>query len=409
MSVNMKPSPGKGGLLSVDDALAQLLAGVRPVSEVEVVPTLDAIGRVLAAGQQSTMNVPSMDNSAMDGYAVRSSDVPAPGTRLKVSQRIPAGSVGQALAIGTAARIFTGAPIPEGADAIVIQEDCTVDGDDVIVNVAAKQDEWVRTVGLDIPAGVNFLPAGIRLKPQQVGLAASVGIASLPVYRRIRVGLVYPGDELAMPGEKLKPGSIYNSNRFTLYGLTQALGCDVNDYGIVPDRLEAMRDVLRRAAGECDIVVTNGGVSVGEADFVKPAVEAEGELLMWRIAMKPGRPLAYGRVGKAAFIGLPGNPVSSFVTFLLFVRPFVMRTQGIAEVTPRSLRVRADFDWLQPDVRREFLRCRWNANGGLDLYRTQDSAVLSSTAWADGLVDNPAKGVIHKGDLVSFVPYSELT
>lgn len=409
MSVNMKPSPGKGGLLSVDDALAQLLAGVRPVSEVEVVPTLDAIGRVLAAGQQSTMNVPSMDNSAMDGYAVRSSDVPAPGTRLKVSQRIPAGSVGQALAIGTAARIFTGAPIPEGADAIVIQEDCTVDGDDVIVNVAAKQDEWVRTVGLDIPAGVNFLPAGIRLKPQQVGLAASVGIASLPVYRRIRVGLVYPGDELAMPGEKLKPGSIYNSNRFTLYGLTQALGCDVNDYGIVPDSLEAMRDVLRRAAGECDIVVTNGGVSVGEADFVKPAVEAEGELLMWRIAMKPGRPLAYGRVGKAAFIGLPGNPVSSFVTFLLFVRPFVMRTQGIAEVTPRSLRVRADFDWLQPDVRREFLRCRWNANGGLDLYRTQDSAVLSSTAWADGLVDNPAKGVIHKGDLVSFVPYSELT
>jgi len=405
----MKPSPGKGGLLSVDDALAQLLAGVRPVSEVEVVPTLDAIGRVLAAGQQSTMNVPSMDNSAMDGYAVRSSDVPAPGTRLKVSQRIPAGSVGQALAIGTAARIFTGAPIPEGADAIVIQEDCTVDGDDVIVNVAAKQDEWVRTVGLDIPAGVNFLPAGIRLKPQQVGLAASVGISSLPVYRRIRVGLVYPGDELAMPGEKLKPGSIYNSNRFTLYGLTKALGCDVNDYGIVPDSLEAMRDVLRRAAGECDIVVTNGGVSVGEADFVKPAVEAEGELLMWRIAMKPGRPLAYGRVGKAAFIGLPGNPVSSFVTFLLFVRPFVMRTQGIAEVTPRSLRVRADFDWLQPDVRREFLRCRWNANGGLDLYRTQDSAVLSSTAWADGLVDNPAKGVIHKGDLVSFVPYSELT
>ena len=405
----MNPSPGKGGLLSVDDALAQLLAGVRPVSEVEVVPTLDAIGRVLAAGQQSTMNVPSMDNSAMDGYAVRSSDVPAPGTRLKVSQRIPAGSVGQALAIGTAARIFTGAPIPEGADAIVIQEDCTVDGDDVIVNVAAKQDEWVRTVGLDIPAGVNFLPAGIRLKPQQVGLAASVGIASLPVYRRIRVGLVYPGDELAMPGEKLKPGSIYNSNRFTLYGLTQALGCDVNDYGIVPDSLEAMRDVLRRAAGECDIVVTNGGVSVGEADFVKPAVEAEGELLMWRIAMKPGRPLAYGRVGKAAFIGLPGNPVSSFVTFLLFVRPFVMSTQGIAEVTPRSLRVRADFDWLQPDVRREFLRCRWNANGGLDLYRTQDSAVLSSTAWADGLVDNPAKGVIHKGDLVSFVPYSELT
>ena len=409
MSATPVSNPPKGGLLSVDDALKQLLAGVRPVVEVENVPTLAAIGRVLAAGQQSTMNVPSMDNSAMDGYAVRAVDIARAGTRLKVSQRIPAGSVGQPFAPGTAARIFTGAPIPEGADAVVIQEDCTAEGDDVIVNVLVKPGEWVRTVGLDIPTGVNFLPAGVRLNPQKVGLAASVGIATLPVFRRIRVGLIYPGDELAMPGEVLKPGSIYNSNRFTLYGLTQALGCEVNDYGIVPDSLEAMREALRRAASECDIVVTNGGVSVGEADFVKPAVEAEGELLMWRIAMKPGRPLAYGRVGQAAFIGLPGNPVSSFVTFLWFVRPFVLRTQGIAEVTPRRLRMRADFDWLQPDARREFLRCRWNEDGGLDLYRTQDSAVLSSTAWADGLVDNPARGVIHKGDMVSFVPYSELT
>ena len=405
------------GLLSVEEALQQLLAGVRPVVETETMPTLQAIGRVLAAPVQSGMNVPAMDNSAMDGYAVRVADIPAVGTRLKVSQRIQAGMVGEPLAAGTAARIFTGAPIPPGADAIVIQEDTesttSADGDEVIINAVPKVGDWVRVIGLDIPKGKDMLPAGVRLKPQQVGLAASVGIASLPVFRRIRVGLVFPGDELAMPGEELKPGSIYNSNRFTLTGLTEALGCEVRDYGIVRDDLEVMREVLRRAAAECDIVVTNGGVSVGEADFVKPAVEAEGELLMWRIAMKPGRPLAYGHLrnsqgGKASFIGLPGNPVSAFVTFLWFVRPFVMRTQGITEVTPRRLKVRADFDWPQPDARREFLRVRWNAEGGLDLYRTQDSAVLSSTAWADGLVDNPAKGVIRKGDLVDFVPYSEL-
>jgi molybdopterin molybdotransferase len=400
------------GLLSVDEALAQLLAGVKPVSDVEIVPTLQAIGRVLARPVQSTMNVPPMDNSAMDGYAVRASDIGSPGARLKVSQRIPAGAVGQALIPGTAARIFTGAPIPAGADAIVMQEDTetikSAEGEDVVVNKPPRRGDWVRVAGLDIPAGEAILATGTRLRPEQVGLAASVGIASLPVFRRLRVGLIFPGDELAMPGETLKPGSIYNSNRFTLTGLAQALGCEVRDYGIVPDGLAVMRDVLRRAAGECDIVVTNGGVSVGEADFVKPAVEAEGELLMWRIAMKPGRPLAYGKVGNAAFIGLPGNPVSCFVTFLWFVRPFVMRTQGISDVTPRRLQVRADFDWLEPDARREFLRARWNERGGLDLYRTQDSAVLSSTAWASGLIDNPPKGIIRKGDSVSFVPYSEL-
>ncbi len=415
-----QPKIGAGvnkGLLSVDEALAQLLAGARAVGEIETVPTLQAIGRVLAQPVQSSMNVPPMDNSAMDGYAVRVADIPTAGTRLKVSQRIQAGAVGGPLAAGTAARIFTGAPIPAGANAIVIQEDTTEQGDEVVFNAVPRLGEWVRAAGLDIPKGKDLLPAGIRLKPQQVGLAASVGIASLPVLRRIRLGLIFPGDELAMPGEALKPGSIYNSNRFTLTGLAQALGCEVRDYGIVRDDLQVMRDVLRRAAAECDIVVTNGGVSVGEADFVKPAVEAEGELLMWRIAMKPGRPLAYGHLrrsgggevgGNASFIGLPGNPVSSFVTFLWFVRPFVLRTQGIVDVTPRSLQMRADFDWPQPDARREFLRVRWNAQGGLDLYRTQDSAVLSSTAWADGLVDNPAKGVIRKGDMVSFVPYSEL-
>lgn len=396
------------GLLSVEEALERLLAGAHPVVDVEEVPTLKAIGRVLAEPLESGMNVPPMDNSAMDGYAVRVADIPAAGTRLRISQRIQAGAVGAALEPRTTARIFTGAPIPAGADAIVIQEDTTAEGDEVVFNSVPRRGDWVRVAGLDVQKGVAMLPRGVRLKPQQVGLAASVGIASLKVFRRLRVGLIFPGDELQMPGEVLKPGSIYNSNRFTLTGLTEALGCEVRDYGIVPDGLEVMREVLRKAAAECDIVVTNGGVSVGEADFVKPAVEAEGELLMWRIAMKPGRPLAYGKVGQAAFIGLPGNPVSSFVTFLWFVRPFVLRTQGITDVVPRRLRVRADFDWLEPDSRREFLRVRWNPEGGLDLYRTQDSAVLSSTAWADGLVDNPARAVICKGELVDFVPYAEL-
>jgi molybdopterin molybdotransferase len=395
------------GLLSVDEALALLLSGARPVQEVEEVPALEATNRVLARAQRSTMDVPPMDNSAMDGYAVRLSDLKK-GPSLKVSQRIMAGSVGKPLEAGTAARIFTGAPIPEGADAVVMQEHCEADAGSVLVKKPPQAGQWVRRAASDVKKGDEILPAGKRLLPQDTGLAASVGIASLPVYRRVRLGLFFTGDELVMPGEPLAPGRIYNSNRFTLRGLAGVFGCDLRDYGIVPDTLEATRAVLRKAAAECDVIVTSGGVSVGDADFVKPAVEAEGELLMWKIAMKPGRPLAFGKVGRAAFIGLPGNPVSSFVTFLVFVRPFLLRTQGIADPQPRAIAARADFEWPEPDARREFLRVKWNAQGGLDLYPTQDSAVLTSTAWADGLVDNPAQQAIRKGDSVRFLPYSEL-
>ncbi|MEW5863725.1 MAG: gephyrin-like molybdotransferase Glp [Pseudomonadota bacterium] len=396
------------GLLSVDEALEVLLAGARPVADIEQVPTLAACGRVLARAQTSAMDVPPMDNSAMDGYAVRSADVRAPDTRLEIAQRIAAGAVGAPLAPGTAARIFTGAPIPPGADAVVMQEFCAADGDAVVIKRVPKPGDWIRRTGSDVRRGAVVLEAGKRLLPQDTGLAASVGIGTLPVYRRVRLGLFFTGDELVMPGDPLAPGKIYNSNRFTLTGLARIFDCEVRDYGIVPDTLEATRQALRRAAGECDIIVTSGGVSVGEADFVKPAVEAEGSLLMWRIAMKPGRPLAFGRVGEAAFIGLPGNPVSSFVTFLIFVRPFVLKTQGVAEVAPRAIEARADFDWTEPDARREFLRVKWNAQGGLDLYPTQDSAVLASTAWADGLVDNPPNRAIRRGDRVRFLPYSEL-
>ncbi|OAI51666.1 molybdenum cofactor biosynthesis protein MoaA [Betaproteobacteria bacterium SCGC AG-212-J23] len=395
------------GLLSVDDALAKLLASARPLAEVEEVPTLEATRRVLARPQRSTMDVPSMDNSAMDGYAVRRDEV-APGKKFKVAQKIMAGAVGEPLEPGTVARIFTGAPIPRGADAIVMQEFAALDGDSVTFKKVPEKHEWIRFVGSDVQKGGAILPAGKRLLPQDTGLAASVGLKTLPVFRKLKLGLFFTGDELAMPGEPLAPGRIYNSNRFTLRGLAEVFGCELRDYGIVPDTLDATRGALRRAAAECDLIVTSGGVSVGDADYVKPAVEAEGSLLMWKIAMKPGRPLAFGEVKKSFFIGLPGNPVSSFVTFLIFVRPFILKAQGMTDVAPRSIQARADFDWPKPDARREFLRVKWNAQGGLDLYPTQDSAVLTSTAWADGLVDNPAGKAIRRGEGVVFLPYSEL-
>ncbi|MDP2639583.1 MAG: molybdopterin molybdotransferase MoeA, partial [Betaproteobacteria bacterium] len=299
------------------------------------------------------------------------------------------------------------------ADAVVMQERCTPDGDAVIVKHRPEPGEWVRRAGEDIRAGSEILAAGIKLRPQDTGLAASVGIAALPLYRRLKVAVFFTGDELVMPGEPLPPGRIYNSNRYTLNGLLQLFGCEVTDYGIVPDQLQATRAVLRQAAAGNDLIVTSGGVSVGEEDHIKPAVEAEGKLSLWKIAVKPGRPLAFGEVNagpghKAHFIGLPGNPVSSFVTFLIFVRPFILRCQGVARVAPLSYPLRADFDWPKPDSRREFLRVKLNAAGGLDLFANQSSAVLTSAVWGDGFIDNPAKQPIRRGDMVKFLPFSEL-
>ena len=395
-------------MLSFDEAYEKLLGFVRPVREIEQVDTMFAAGRVLAVAQHSTINQPPMDNSGMDGYALRAADVPVAGTRLPVSQRIPAGNVGHELAPGTAARIFTGAPLPPGADTVVMQELCEYDGDDVIVNTVPRLGEAVRRMGEDIAVGDLILPAGLRLTPQAVALAASVGLAQLPVLRRVKVAVFSTGSELVMPGAPLPPGGIYNSNRFMLRGLLAALGCEIEDFGIVPDRLDATREVLRRAAEGHDLILTSGGVSVGEEDHVKPAVEAEGSLDMWKIAMKPGKPLAYGHVHGAAFIGLPGNPVSSFVTFLMMVRPFLLATQGVREVAPASLMLRADFDWPRPDRRREFLRARMNAQGGVELFANQGSAALNSTVWANGLVDIPADTAIARGEAVRFLPYGDL-
>lgn len=404
-------------LLSVREALDTLLASARPVQEIEVVPTLEANGRVLAQDQASTIDVPSADNTSMDGYAVRAQDCVNGGAALRVAQRIPAGHVGTALEAGTAARIFTGAMIPAGADAVVMQEQCELHGDMVTIRHTPVSGEWIRRSGEDIRAGATILAAGTRLRSQELGLAASVGLASLPVRRRLRVAVFFTGDELTMPGEApggvLAPGAIYNSNRFTLRTLLENLGCIVNDFGIVPDTLEATRATLVAAARENDLIITSGGVSVGEEDHIKPAVESEGRLNMWQIAVKPGKPLAFGEVrkddGTAFFLGLPGNPVSSFVTFLLFVRPFLLRLQGVSgPVEPRAWQVRADFNLPKADRRNEFLRARVNAGGGLDLFPNQSSGVLTSTVWGDGLIDNPPGRVIHEGDIVRFLPFAEL-
>ena len=399
-------------MLTFEQALEKLLAAAQPVAEIRSQPLTAAAGRVLAVAQQSTVAVPPLDNSAMDGYAVRSADVTAAGVCLPVSQRIPAGTVGVTLQPGTAARIFTGAPVPAGADAVVMQELCEHGENGVVINHVPRPEENIRRAGEDIAVGAEILKPGIRLRAQDIALAAAAGLPELPVYRRVRVGVFFTGDELVQPGEPLPPGAIYNSNRYALRALLEGMGCEVRDLGTVPDNLEATRDALRRAAADNDLIITSGGVSVGEEDHVRPAVEAEGQLDMWKIAIKPGKPLAFGEVrkadGKAWFIGLPGNPVSAMVTFMIMVRPFVLRLQGVSDVTPRAFDLRADFDWPRPDVRAEFLRARINEQGGVDLYPNQGSGVVTSLCWGDGLVMNPPAQAIKPGDRVRFVPYAEL-
>ena len=399
-------------MLSFEQALEKLLAAAQPVEEVRSLPLTAAAGRILALAQQSTVAVPPLANSAMDGYAVRTADVTAAGVSLPVSQRIPAGTVGTTLQPGTAARIFTGAPVPAGADAVVMQERCEHGADGVVINHVPRPGENVRPAGEDIELGTDILKAGIKLRPQDVALAAAAGLAELPVRRRLRVGTFFTGDELVQPGEPLPPGAIYNSNRYALRALLEALGCEVRDLGTVPDKLDATRAALRQAAADNDLIVTCGGVSVGEEDHVKPAVEAEGRLDMWQVATKPGKPLAFGEIprpdGKAWFIGLPGNPVSAIVTFMMTVRPFVLRLQGVEKVMPQVLTLPAEFDWPRPDVRREFLRARLNEAGGVELFPNQGAGVQTSLVWSNGIVDNPPGQAVKRGDPVRFIPFADL-
>ncbi len=408
----------KPPMLTAQQALDHLLSNAVTVNESEKVATQAALGRVLAEDVKSLVDVPPLDNTSMDGYAVRCADTATPGQTLRIAQRIPAGSIGTQLEPGTAARIFTGAPVPPGADAVVMQEDCAAGDqpDQVTINIAPTMGQWIRRSGEDLTTGKTCLTAGTFLRPQELGVAASAGLTHLNVKRRVKVAAFFTGDELALPGEQLKPGGIYNSNRDTLLACLKSLGCDATDLGIVPDRLDATREALRKASKDHDLIITSGGVSVGEEDHIKPAVTAEGRLDLWQIAIKPGKPLAFGAVrkssepkdGEAWFIGLPGNPVSSFVTFLLFVRPFILKLQGREAKLPQSFLIRADFDWLKADRRNEFLRVKINSQGGLDLYPNQSSGVLTSASWGDGLVDCPPNQPIKAGDLVKYIPFDAL-
>ena len=418
-SASLSPRPARQPLLPLDDALVQLLSGVKPLGHSETVATFDADGRVLAQDLLSGLQVPAADNSSMDGYAMRCADVTEAGQVLRVSQRIAAGSqeasAGHALATGTVARIFTGAPIPPGADAVVPQEECEILAEPeghVRIQQKPVAGQWIRRAGEDVLRGATVLHEGQRLSPASLGLAASIGFEQLRVAKRPRVALFSTGDELVMPGDvapaDMRPGAIYNSNRFFLRAMLLRLGCEVTDCGIVPDQRAATEQALSSASLSHDLILTSGGVSVGEEDHIKPAVQALGTLDLWQIAIKPGKPFAHGKVGMAHFIGLPGNPVSSFVTFMLLVRPVLLKLQGATNLARAALPMKANFNWLKPDRRREFLRVRRNDEGALELFENQSSGVLTSSVWGDGLVDVAPGQVINRGDKVSYLSFAEL-
>jgi len=398
-------------LVVYDEAIRLLLQQARPAPETESVPLADALGRVLAMEVVAAVNVPPLDNSAMDGYAVRANDIEA-GKRIPVSQRIPAGSVGKTLETGTCARIFTGAPIPPGADAVIMQENARDQVNNAVsFESVPRAGDNIRSAGEDIRTGDVILEPGQRIEPQHLGLAASVGLAELSVFRRLKVATFFTGDEIVEPGQPLGDGEIYNSNQYHLNALIQTFGCDVVNLGIVEDRLDATRATILEAARSADLIVTSGGVSVGEEDHVRIAIEELGSISMWRLKIKPGKPLVLGHVEETPIIGLPGNPVSAFVTCLLFVRPFLLKMQGLKEVLPSSYPVTAHFDWTRPGIRREFLRARVHneeEEAVAEIHPRQGSGVLSSTCWANGLVVIPEETTVKKGDRVQFIPFREL-
>jgi molybdopterin molybdotransferase len=385
----------------------------------EEVSSFEADGRVLMSDLMAPLDVPAKDNSSMDGYALKAADSLGQDATFQVAQRIPAGTVGQTLLSGQAARIFTGAWLPDGADAVVMQEECTLEGDRLRLQKPVVKGQWIRKQGEDVKLGETVLKAGVRLNPASLGLAASIGQDRLWVAKKPRVALFSTGDELVMPGEvapkDMKPGAIYNSNRFFLRSLLMRLGCEVTDMGIVPDDRESTTDALSFAAHGHDLILTSGGVSVGEEDHVKPSVQSLGALNLWSLSMKPGKPFALGHIdasgassSKTHFIGLPGNPVSSFVTFLVLVRPFLLALQGASDLFTKAQTLPAHFDWPKADRRREFLRVKINDQGGLDLFKNQSSGVLTSCVWGDGLLDNAPEQTIQYGDKVSYLPFSEL-
>lgn len=404
--------PGSG-LNPIDVSLNYLLSQVTPLTVHEEVNLSSALKRILAAPVTSTVNIPPWNNSAMDGYAIATQDlVPESETCLPVSQHIPAGHVGQPLVPGTAARIFTGAPIPKGADAVVIQEQCQREDQLIRFSVNVQPGDNIRRLGEAVTKGQEVLSQGLLLQPQHIGMAASVGTQTLSVVRRPKVAVFSTGDELVQPGEVLGEGAIYDSNRPTLQALLEAAGCEVLDFGHAVDDVDTITDLLDRANQTADLIISSGGVSVGEEDHVKPAVEKLGTLLLWKIAIKPGKPLAYGTVKGTPFFGVPGNPVALFVTFSVFIRPYILKMLSAKQTASPTYPLPLGFAWKNKGQRQEFVRvqCLTDADGKRYLinYPNQSSGVLTSVAWADGLAVIPEDSVLSAGDTVEYWPFSAL-
>jgi molybdopterin molybdotransferase len=393
--------------------ISELLAQVSPIQNTENIPLTEALGRVLAESIVSTIDVPPEDNSAMDGYAVSINHLSGNGTcKLPISQRIPAGTVPQPLEAGTAARIFTGATIPPDADAVVMQEQCQVEGEFVILPTSLKPQQNIRPKGQDITAGQTVLNAGRRLQPQDLGLLASINVSHVTTYRRLKVAILSTGDELVEPGTPLMPGQIYNSNRYMLKGLLTTLGVDIIDLGRVKDTLEATLHALSSAAEQADVIITSGGVSVGEEDHVKAAIEQLGILNLWKLAIKPGKPFALGRIDQTPILGLPGNPGAVFVTFCILARPYLLAQQGAIVKPLQGIPLPLGFSINKAGIRREYLRVQSvvDASGKLILqaHPNQSSGVLSSASWADGFAIIMENTAPQSGDKVEFVPFSAI-
>ncbi|WP_460078618.1 molybdopterin molybdotransferase MoeA [Pseudomonas sp. H3_H05] len=401
-----------GVLMPVDEAIRHLLDQAPPPPPVQRVGLDQALARVLASDIVCPMNLPAWDNSAMDGYALRAADLPVDGGYLALVGRIAAGDgPGEPLQAGQVVRIFTGAPLPPGADTVVPQESCQVDGERVWLP-SVNSGDHVRKEGEELRRGDRLLEAGTRLRAQELGLLAGAGVPQVDVYRPLQVGLLSSGNELREPGEPLAPGQIYNSNRHSLAALLRGWGVEVHDFGVMPDQLSASRQALRLAAAECDVLISSGGVSVGEEDHLKQAIEALGSIDLWRLAIQPGKPLAFGDVAGKPWIGLPGNPSAALITALIVVRPFLFRAQGMDKVLPVPLQLPAGFDWLKRNRRRQYLRARLvaDANGHLcvELHPQQSSAMLTAACWADGLAVVECEAQLHKHDKVLYLPFSDL-
>jgi molybdopterin molybdotransferase len=415
-STNLSSAMFNDSLMSADDALSFLIDSASVTAKTEAVSLDDSLGRILASDIHSTINVPGFDNSAMDGYtiALNDSQVAQENLSFDVVDRIAAGSTGKDLDSGSAARIFTGAPIPKGANTVVMQEECTLSEDksQITVKRAINLNENIRPTGNDILKGNVILSSGKQIKPQDISLAASVGVGELVVFKKIKVGVFFTGDELVEPGNPLSPGKIYNSNRYALVALLKQVGCDVINLGNIEDKLDATCEALEALESQCDLIMTTGGVSVGEEDHVKPAVEKLGELNLWKIRMKPGKPLAYGKVKQTPFIGLPGNPVSSFVTFCIFSLPFIKKMQGNSNYESKILKVKTNFDCKRAKPRREYARVRIDHSTETplaNLFPKQGSDVMSSVVWADGIIEIPENTTFETGTILNYYSMSELT